>query len=180
MVCTLGSKPQGPCECRGQRRRRASRYWFPAIGRQLQRVGCTPSNGANLVLWHMRILFHAICAFVYPRMIARCRVTRPPQPTAIATFSVLGLGFGDRQGLGPRARRYLLSPLHTIINNTRPRRIRNTIIPFCDAVLSRNTATLAGKKKNIPRPSCMQLGALYPAFPQPLPYLVTAATIYNS
>ena len=79
MVCTLGSKPQGPCERRGKRRRPTSRYWFPAIGRQLQRVGCTPSTGANLILWHTRILFHAICTFVFPRMIARCRVTRPPQ-----------------------------------------------------------------------------------------------------
>lgn len=79
MVCTLGSKPQGPCERRGQRRLPTSHYWFPAIGRQLQRVGCTPSTGANLVLWHTRIPFHAICTFVFPRMIARCRVTRPPQ-----------------------------------------------------------------------------------------------------
>ena len=46
---------------------------------KLQRVGCTPSTGANLILWHTRILFHAICTFVFPRMIARCRVTRPPQ-----------------------------------------------------------------------------------------------------
>jgi hypothetical protein len=182
MVCTLGSKPQDHCERRGQRRRPTSRYWFPAIGRQLQRVGCTPSTGANLVLWHTRILFHAICTFVFPRMIARCRVTRPPQANSHCDLFSLGLGFGDRQGLRtPRPAVLLLSissPLPTT-TTTRPRRIRNTL---CDGIPpTTNTATSAARrKKNIPRPFCMHLGALYPAFlSQSLSYLVVTATINN-
>ena len=155
MVCTLGSKPQGPCERRGQRRRPTSRYWFPAIGRQLQRVGCTPSTGANLILWHTRILFHAICTFVFPRMIARCRVTRPPQANShcdpFRPSPWPRVRRSARACFGPRAQSYLLStsspspsPLpHTIINNTGSRRTRNTI---CGRKLS-STATPAGRKK---------------------------------
>ena len=55
------------------------------IDRQLQRVGCTPSPRANLVLWHMHVPlpWHMhLCL----RMIDRCRVTRPEQPTATRRF----------------------------------------------------------------------------------------------
>jgi hypothetical protein len=107
-----------------------------------------------------------------------------PRPTATATFSVLslGLGSGDRQGLRTPRPAVLLaiysSPSPTT-TTTRPRRIRNKL---CDGIPpTTNTATLAaGSKKNIPRPSCMHLGALYPAFlSQSLSYLVVTATINN-
>jgi hypothetical protein len=70
------------------------------IDRQLQRVGCTPSPRANLVLWHMHVPlpWHMhLCL----RMIDRCRVTRPDQPTATRRFFPLPRT-GDRQGVSLR------------------------------------------------------------------------------
>jgi hypothetical protein len=115
MVCTLGSKPQGPCERRGQRRRPTNRYWFPAIGRQLQRVGCTPSTGANLVLWHTRILFHAICTFCFPAYDRPlpCHQTSPGQQP-LRPFPSLALASGPEigKGFGPRAQPYYWLSIH--------------------------------------------------------------------
>jgi len=110
----------------------------------------------------MRISFYAICTSVFSRMIARCRVTRPPsqQPSrpfpALASASEIGKGW-----LGPRVNQTLCeaslchpSPLPTV--NTRPRRIRDTTVSFCDAIPPTDTATPAGRRRIFPdRTACI-------------------------
>jgi hypothetical protein len=137
---------------------------------KLQRVGCTPSTGANLILWHMRIPFHAICTFVFPRMIARCRVTRPPQANShcdlFGPWPWLRVRRSARASFGPRAQSYLLSihhhhHYHTPSSTTLDRAEYETP----SATKSLQHSHSGGEKERIfPDRYCMHLGALYPAF----------------
>jgi hypothetical protein len=181
MVCTLGSKPQGPCERRGQRRRPTSRYWFPAIGRQtaagrLHTINWRepdPVAHAHSLSCHLHLCFPA-----YDRPLP-CHQTSPGQQP-LRPFPSLALASGSEIGKGfvrtPRPVVLAIysspSPLpHTIINNTRSRRIRNTI---CDEI-SPTQPLRRGERKNIPRPLLHASRRAIPGFPHMHRYLISSS-----
>lgn len=129
---------------------------------KLQRVGCTPSHRANLVLSPCGTCtspFHGICTLCF-RMIDCCRVTRPAQPTS-SRPAFLYFGPGDRQGLRFAAppycywiRAHCLLPCRFTPSRRRRQKTKHHTI----------TRTL-NQEPNIYSPIvCMHLGALYPAF----------------
>lgn len=144
------------------------------IDRQLQRVGCTPSPRANLVLWHMHVPlpWHMhLCL----RMIDRCRVTRPNQPTAARRFFPLprtrrsarvatcSRGFAKAQPHHFCYQRIVHELLATYLDDcksVRPDSLEQTkrLFPSAQPHLSREPFHC------FPPITCMHFGALYPAF----------------
>jgi hypothetical protein len=153
------------------------------IDRQLQRVGCTPSPRANLVLWHMHVPlpWHMhLCL----RMIDRCRVTRPEQPTAARRFFPL-----------PRTRRsarvatccafcqsatppfYYQPIVHNCLLPTLMTTSHHVWIASRRNARSLNTATLKGTRPLFPSHHMHAFRRAIPGFPQLLLGLLTISRI---
>ena len=85
LVCTLSPEPQGLCERRVDNVEHCAFLLDAALTDSCSGSAAHPSPRANLVLWHMHVPlpWHMhLCL----RMIDRCRVTRPEQPTAARRF----------------------------------------------------------------------------------------------
>ena len=107
LVCTLSPEPQGPCE------RRVDNVECCALSLDAASTDSCSGSAAHhhlartcLVLWHMHVPlpWHMhLCL----RMIDRCRVTRPEQPTAARRFFPLprtrrSARVGTCRGLWPK------------------------------------------------------------------------------